>query len=1493
MKNFKKNPKKRRGMTLVEVLIVVALMAILLGLAMPDLISQARRIKHAELDNNARAVAVAVQSRLYGLRNSANDDYKSFNTVGSQEIEEQLSNADGQPIEDEVRWAANFAAIVKSDEGEEGGGKVEPTEEEEKAAKAQAEIAKQLVFSGALTELDLLEKGKILIVYKPATGDIVYAFYSESEFDVETILTLIETQTLDEETLFELEIGYYFGVDAPDPLMNDSLPRVSLNFSYDDEMILEILIAKPKEMFENTPLAIEIFISNDQQRNQKMLIYSEGLFASDKVILNGSDATSKATSDTTIKKDKPLCFANMPKEKKTVTIKGETKEKETGRYHLRFAIDSLVVTHVYDQIRPYLLHNSNPYAQNGTVAAASFTPGTIEKDKLGVSVAQELLYPRNEFSTWMGQSNFSVGNNEVGKGNLFTQEWISRMKKENGGTGTETDDSKYQIQPIPIDGQMSLSVELHALKQSDGTNAVAEDGETTDEFGIVKKDGIRVFDDASIAPAKATSLSANPYFRQINLHEHTAWLGSIRELSNLTYLFNTTNGFTNARLWSNIEGDQFYDKLESLRKFVFTVNGTEGTNNKYGQLDYTDYTGGSGQKKDINLNSNDWAQWANREQVNVTQMKCTKDGFVLDGANPYYKPGSSGKDVPPRFLIRNIGLGASGSPWISAGLFSVIKNGTFKNLEVVNALSYMNVYERNFLGSDSDSDVKISGTNRLGSEGINGFAGTLCAFAVDCKFENVYVYNDSSKLTMRNSSIIRIGGICAGGICGIAIGSGNSGKNGSTGASEFTNCLASTRIIANIEGNGQTCVYGGGLCGITMGNVKISGCYAAGQIGAYYSGGLVGRVISNGKWDYGKDPTDSENKKELSGELKDNKFTTVIKDSFAAGQIYRFTRVGGGLIAKNDYTSGGGNASKPVSGCYAAVWYEAVPPVVFGTFKGDTQNRYVYQTAVNVPITSYVEAAFTFTGKENDLFQLGKNPSKQITNGEGEAAYNGIACTVKELNDFYIKTEGTSLAAEEKDEENTTVWRKVTNSNTHRYAYNNNMISAVPTLDSADSYQLGYREYRIDTDKNGQSIYDENGNLKEGMKSEYYTVGGNNGNNHDLWTNQINLSAYPFPIQSHFADFYGDWIKRYVRYDSGYKENGNTYIIINEEDSNRSNLDKIGKVLLPARDEGENETSTTNAATNNGYTFHGYYYLCYFLAAGATNNHVDPGAIATHSLTYDHQSKIVLSTEGEKKVAQTNLPSNSDWGTAVTGTFNPELLYREVKDVTPTTTPKTAAEWFLAEANEGNEEEKKETKVYEHGTYGATGVSTEGENLVFTDVLFFSKDYDPVKGITGLKIKTNKEMKTTETISAFLAAADGGEVKQPDYENYSYSNGEIYWDYRGFYVMALFNDESHGQGYAYTIFYLVDSTEFASSSTLVSEEPSEDGIINALRKGYVEKPYGNNELVFYYVDVDFDLLIEKEKEQVKRQNFTFDAKGEGVTPQWDSQNNCIVVKGNS
>lgn len=1455
-------------MTLAEVLIVVALMAILLGLAMPDLISQARRIKHAELDNNARAVAVAVQSRLYGLRNSANADYKSFNTLGSSEIEVELYNADGQPIEDEVRWAANFPAIVKGEE-DEAGGSAEPTEDEQKAAEQRAEIAKKLVFSGALTELDLLEKGKILIVYKPATGDIVYAFYSESEFDVGNILTLIQTQSLDEQTLFALEIGYYFGEDAPDPLMNESLPRVSLNFSYDDEMVLEILIAKPKEMYENTPLAIEIFISNDKARNKKMLIYSEGLFAKDQTL---DKDTSKAKTVTTIKADKPLCFANMPKETKAVTIGGETVKKPTGRYHLRFAIDSLVVTHVYEQFRPYLLHNSNPYAQDGGTAANSttFDPGSIDKDELGVSVAQELLYPRNEFSTWMGQSDFSVGITDVGKNNLFTQEWIKRTKKENNDTGT-MDDSDYHIESIPIDGQMSLSVELHALKQS------------SDGAIVTTEDGIREFDDAAIAPAKATSLSANPYFRQIDLLAHTAWLGSIRELSNLNYIFKSANIFTNARLWSNIEGEQFFQKLCDVRETLFDKepNG-EGyklkTETKFGKLDYMQY---GSVKQEVELKSegydgNVWAIWANSEQTCVAQMTCTKDNFVLDGANPYYNAKKPKDGVPARFVIRDIGLGASGSPWASTGLFSVIKNGTFKNLELVNTFAYMNVFERNFLGSErdnnQDNNVVIKGTNRDGIEGLNGFAGTLCAFAVDCKFENVYVYNDSSRLLpgAQNSSVIRVAGICAGGICGIAIGSGNAGTNGSTGESVFNNCLASTRIIANMSANGQTCVYGGGLSGITMGNVKISGCYAAGQIGAYYSGGLVGRVISKGKWDYGKDPTDSTKQKELKGEFTDSTKTTEIKDSFAAGQIYRYTRVGGGLIAKNDYTSATGEAGTPVSGCYAAVWYEAVPPVVFGTFEGDTLNYYVYQTAVNVPITSFVEASFTFTGKENDLFRLGK---------EGEGPYNGIACNVKELNEKFItKTEGTSLATEDKSEAVTT-WKKITNTNTHRYAYNGSIVGTLNTLDSADSYQLGYREYGID---------------------EYFSVGMNNGENHDLWTNQINLSAYPFPIQSHFADFYGDWIKRYVRYDSGYTD-GSGYHQVTEwwqDDGHRDtndNRDKIGKVLLPARDEGESTTSTTNAATNNGYTFHGYYYLCYFLSAGATNNHVDPGAITTHSLTYDNQTKIVLSTEGEKKVAQTKFPSNnSDWGTAVPGTFNPKVLYREVKDVTPTAPqPATASEWFLSLA-----EEAQTPKVYEHGTYGATGVSTDGSgNLVFTDVPFFSKDFDPVKGIKGLKIKTKKGY-PEGTISAFLAAADGGEnaegeEEKPDpYKEYSYSNGEIYWDYRGFYVMAIFDDESHREGNAYMIFYLVDSTEFASSSALVSAEPSEDGVIDATKKGYVAAPYGNSEITYYYVDVDFDQLKVGEK-HVTKQEFKFNADGKGVTPQWDSTNNCIVVKGSS
>ena len=66
----KKKIKNKRGTTLIEVILVVALIAIMLLIAAPNVIAEKKQIDMAEMNSNARAVAVAVQSKLYGMKNA-------------------------------------------------------------------------------------------------------------------------------------------------------------------------------------------------------------------------------------------------------------------------------------------------------------------------------------------------------------------------------------------------------------------------------------------------------------------------------------------------------------------------------------------------------------------------------------------------------------------------------------------------------------------------------------------------------------------------------------------------------------------------------------------------------------------------------------------------------------------------------------------------------------------------------------------------------------------------------------------------------------------------------------------------------------------------------------------------------------------------------------------------------------------------------------------------------------------------------------------------------------------------------------------------------------------------------------------------------------------------------------------------------------------------------------------------------------------------------
>ncbi len=547
---------------------------------------------------------------------------------------------------------------------------------------------------------------------------------------------------------------------------------------------------------------------------------------------------------------------------------------------------------------------------------------------------------------------------------------------------------------VAVDERITLRAELFAL-ETDESGTVVTQTDSVNGASLRKR--------AEEGPSVTLrSHRIDPYYYLLSEDNEAISLSSIRDRSNLHYVFDGAENTVNtAKLAGDITGDVFYNKLINVRKKL-CEEGYIGYGRCSGDVDKSD-------EGDPWETSND-SRWSDKTKYPDYDKWGTKDGdpiwdiyqinevtgvnamdlckpFTIDGTKP---DGGSYKIQSITFLGKQ-GGNSFASP---AGLFEFARGCYFKNLDIVNPRIWRARFDASCLTS-SDGGKTITGIDVSTKAGIydsafhGGPGGGLVAFAVNCEFTNVRVYlqDDTDKpkdeegsihvLPNSNLSTCHVDGSILGGIVGVAIGdpNANTEKNATLGEAiqntTFTNCAASIFLINASYDPAARVVYAGGLVGMAMGDVTIQNSYAASMLSGYYAGGLVGATVSDATWKF------------TGGTYLGVPFTgsgrvataPKIQNSFSAGLIERQVRVGAGLIADLQGTA------PQVSGCYSASRWEAISPIAYGTFKGDRQNYYVYQTRFAVPVTSNVEAWFA---AEGDVLSL-------------QSGDHGIACTGGDL----------------------------------------------------------------------------------------------------------------------------------------------------------------------------------------------------------------------------------------------------------------------------------------------------------------------------------------------------------------------------------------------------------------------------------------------------------------------------------------------------------------
>lgn len=184
--------RKKSGFTLMETVIVVAVMAILAGLAIPAVILLQKSLYIAKMDDYARQIFLAAQSEMSTMKDSGR--LESFVRVLDTRLEEKPSDF---PETDNDAWKDLFTVYS----------------EDEPARNF-------LLRSSESLEQATENGGYFLLELNPLSGEVYSAFYSEKPFTYEDITALTDRSR---STRKELGLGYYGGGAADSGTI--SIPR--------------------------------------------------------------------------------------------------------------------------------------------------------------------------------------------------------------------------------------------------------------------------------------------------------------------------------------------------------------------------------------------------------------------------------------------------------------------------------------------------------------------------------------------------------------------------------------------------------------------------------------------------------------------------------------------------------------------------------------------------------------------------------------------------------------------------------------------------------------------------------------------------------------------------------------------------------------------------------------------------------------------------------------------------------------------------------------------------------------------------------------------------------------------------------------------------------------------------------------------------------------------------------------------------------------------
>ncbi len=167
--------KRRSGFTLIETMVVVALITILAAITVAGVTGYASSLSHLERMNSAKAIYIAAQNRLVNLKTLNKSGIFQEDALAHYYHTSNVQDEDGDPIE----------GLVYVDEG-------------------TAAVLAELLPQGAISS-EVRDGGNYYIDFDPINGYVYGVFYSEKNFGYNAVSLLRN----DEAALRSAEVGYY------------------------------------------------------------------------------------------------------------------------------------------------------------------------------------------------------------------------------------------------------------------------------------------------------------------------------------------------------------------------------------------------------------------------------------------------------------------------------------------------------------------------------------------------------------------------------------------------------------------------------------------------------------------------------------------------------------------------------------------------------------------------------------------------------------------------------------------------------------------------------------------------------------------------------------------------------------------------------------------------------------------------------------------------------------------------------------------------------------------------------------------------------------------------------------------------------------------------------------------------------------------------------------------------------------------------------------